>query len=58
MNPSELAGIFEFLRHAEKLKNVTRSSWTSEGQQESVAEHTWRLCLMSLVFEQSFPEIN
>ncbi|MDQ3310405.1 MAG: HD domain-containing protein [Gemmatimonadota bacterium] len=58
MNPSELAGILEFLRHAEKLKNVTRSSWTSEGQQESVAEHTWRLCLMSLVFEQSFPEIN
>jgi putative hydrolase of HD superfamily len=58
MKPSELAGILEFLRHAEKLKNVTRSSWTSEGQQESVAEHTWRLCLMSLVFEQSFPEIN
>jgi putative hydrolase of HD superfamily len=58
MNPSELAGILEFLRHAEKLKNVTRNSWTSEGQQESVAEHTWRLCLMSLVFEQSFPEIN
>jgi putative hydrolase of HD superfamily len=58
MNPSELAGILEFLRHAEKLKNVTRSSWTSEGQQEGIAEHTWRLCLMSLVFEQSFPEIN
>ena len=58
MNPSELTGILEFLRNAEQLKNVTRSSWTSEGQHESVAAHTWRLCLMSLLFEKSFPEIS
>ena len=23
-----------------------------------MAEHTWRLCLMTLVFEEAFPEIN
>ena len=25
---------------------------------ECVAAHTWRLCLMSLVFEENFPDIN
>lgn len=58
MQPSEINGVLEFLRAAERLKNVTRSSWTSEGQQESVAEHTWRLCLMALLAEESFPEID
>lgn len=58
MQPSELAGILEFLRSAEQLKNVTRNSWTSEGHRESVAEHTWRLCLMSLVFENNFPDVD
>lgn len=58
MHPSELTGVLQFLRHAEQLKNVTRSSWTSEGHRESVAEHSWRLCLMSLVFRKSFPDID
>ena len=58
MNKSELIGILEFLRHAEQLKNTTRSAWTSEGQRESVAEHTWRLCLMTLLLYKSFPDID
>jgi putative hydrolases of HD superfamily len=45
----QIEGILEFLRAAERLKTVTRSGWTSVGEQESVAEHTWRLCLMALV---------
>jgi putative hydrolases of HD superfamily len=58
MNHSELTGILDFLRQAEKLKDTTRSAYTSEGRHESVAEHTWRLCLMSLVFEDSFPQLD
>jgi len=49
MNEVELAGVLEFLRAAEALKNVHRTAWTSTGQRESVAEHTWRLCLMAIV---------
>ncbi len=45
----ELDGMLTFLRSAERLKTVTRSGWTSDGQRESVAEHTWRLCLMAMV---------
>ncbi len=58
MNPTELAGILDFLRLAERLKNTTRSAHTSEGRRESVAEHTWRLCLMALVFARHFPDVD
>lgn len=44
-----LEGVLAFLREAERLKTVRRSGWTSAGDAESVAEHTWRLCLMALV---------
>jgi 5'-deoxynucleotidase YfbR-like HD superfamily hydrolase len=49
MQIEDIEGILSFLRSAERLKTVTRSGWTSEGQQESVAEHTWRLCLMAML---------
>ncbi|MDQ3137845.1 MAG: HD domain-containing protein [Gemmatimonadota bacterium] len=49
MQTDDLEGTLAFLRAAERLKTVTRSAWTSAGQAESVAEHTWRLCLMAMV---------
>jgi putative hydrolase of HD superfamily len=49
LRPDELEGILAFLRAAERLKTVVRSGWTSAGQPESVAEHTWRLCLMAML---------
>jgi putative hydrolase of HD superfamily len=58
MQAFELAGILEFLRSAERLKNTTRSAYTSEGRQESVAEHSWRLCLMALVLQPAMPEVD
>ena len=53
-----LEGILDFLRAAEALKVNTRSAHTSTGQQESVAEHTWRLCLMAMVLAPSVPEVD
>ena len=58
MDSSELAGILDFLRAAERLKTVTRSGWTSTGRAESVAEHTWRLCLLALVLRPGLPEVD
>ena len=55
---AELQGTLEFLRAAESLKYMTRTSWTSDGQQETVAAHTWRLCLMALVLAPQFPGID
>jgi len=53
-----LGGILDFLRAAEQLKVKTRSAYTSEGKPESVAEHSWRLCLMALVLRDEFRDIN
>ena len=58
MQPDELEGILTFLRAAERLKTVVRSGWTSDGQPESVAEHTWRLCLMAMVLYDNSPGID
>ena len=58
MITDDILGIMQFLREAERLKNVYRTSWTSGGQPESTASHTWRLCLSALVFANHFPEVN
>ena len=53
-----LGGILDFLRATERLKVVRRSAYTSEGESESVAEHSWRLCLMALVLRDEFPDAD
>ncbi len=58
MQPSDLTGVLDFLRAAEALKTAVRSGWTSAGEPESVAEHTWRLCLMALVLHPAFPDVD
>ena len=58
MTEAELAGLLEFLRNAERLKTVTRSAYTSQGKQESVAEHTWRVALMATLLGPHFPDVN
>lgn len=58
MNSDELTGTLQFLRAAERLKDITRTSWTSSGARETVAAHTWRLALMALVLEEDFGEID
>jgi putative hydrolases of HD superfamily len=58
MQAEELEGILAFLRATERLKTTTRSGWTSAGQPESVAEHTWRLCLMAMLLYGRTPGID
>jgi putative hydrolase of HD superfamily len=55
---AELDGILEFLRTAERLKTVSRSGWTTAGEPETVAAHTWRLCLMAITLAERFPGID
>lgn len=58
MQRTEIDGVLAFLRAAEELKNTLRTSWTSTGEPESAAQHTWRLCLMALVFAPSYPDVD
>ncbi len=43
--------ILQVIALAEKLKYEMRHSWLSNGRQESVAEHTWRMSLMAILVE-------
>ena len=54
MTPQEVLGI---LHVAERLKCNTRHCDTSTGRRESVAEHSWRLCLFAMLLEQE-PEFR
>nr|WP_091773662.1 HD domain-containing protein [Piscibacillus halophilus] len=41
--------MIEVIHLSEKLKFELRHSWLSNGRQESVAEHTWRVSLMAML---------
>lgn len=43
--------ILQIIALAEKLKYELRHSWLSNGRQESVAEHTWRMSLMAILVQ-------
>lgn len=47
-----------FIREAQRLKDVLRSGHTAQGRRESTAEHSWRLCLMVLVFARELPGLD
>lgn len=51
MLPGDLSHILLFLQQAENLKSTLRTAHTTTGRHESTAEHSWRLCLMLLVFD-------
>lgn len=58
MTTEELTGCITFIQQAEKLKDVLRCAHTSSGRHESTAEHTWRLCLMAMVFERALEGVD
>lgn len=55
MQPDEF---LDFLGRIEALKGVPRHSWTSSGQRETVAAHSWRLAVMALLLRGQFPLLD
>ena len=54
----DIDGILTFLQSAERLKDTLRSGKTRQGRQESVAEHSWRLCLLAMLVSSNDPDID
>ncbi len=50
--------LIDFLGIIEKLKCNTRHSWTSNGRQESVAEHSWRLAIMAMLCTDEYHNLD
>jgi len=45
---STAEAIIRFLEAVEPMKSHTRSAWTAAGKPESVAAHSWRLCMLAI----------
>ncbi|WP_051631268.1 HD domain-containing protein [Afifella pfennigii] len=58
IDPERLGGILAFVQAAERLKDTLRSGVTAEGRRESVAEHSWRLCLFVTLFSRELAGID
>ena len=58
MDEQALQGRLAFLKAAEALKDTLRSGHTSQGRPESTAEHSWRLCLLALAFEDRLAGVD
>lgn len=54
----QIKQFLEIMTIAERMKCNTRHSWTSTGRHESVAEHSWRLCLMAYFLQDEFPKAD
>lgn len=54
----KLIRYLQFIREVERLKNVLRTAYTSEGRHESTAEHSWRLALLAAVLTGERPELD
>ena len=50
--------LLDILHIAEHLKDTTRHCYTSGGRHESVAEHSWRLCLFAWLLRDEFPQLD
>lgn len=50
--------LLDILHIAEHLKDTTRHCYTSGGRHESVAEHSWRLCLFAWLLRDDFPQLD
>ena len=47
-----------FIKELARLKDVSRTAWTREGRQESVAEHSWRLAVFAMVLEEQLEGVD
>ena len=58
----EVRALLDVLHIAERLKDELRHCETSRGRRESVAEHSWRLAFMVLMYsyelKKEFPEVD
>lgn len=54
----EVNELLKVLHTVNKLKDTTRHCYTPEGRHESVAEHSWRIALMTYLVSDEFPKAD
>ncbi len=56
--PARLAGILAFVQAAAALKDTLRTGRTVSGRRESTADHSWRLCLLVMLFADELADVD
>jgi putative hydrolases of HD superfamily len=56
--PAKLAGILAFVQAAAALKDTLRTGRTASGRRESTADHSWRLCLLVMLFADELADVD
>lgn len=54
----DIDAMIRFIQEAERLKAVHRTAWTSDGQPESTAAHSWRLALLAGLLLDAYPTLD
>jgi len=52
----DIKKVLAFVKACEALKNQHRAARTSTGRKESIAEHTWRLSIIVLLFQAEYSQ--
>ena len=55
---NDFTSILQFVKELERLKTVTRTAWTSNGRQESTAEHSFRLAVFAGLLCRTIPGLD
>lgn len=50
--------LIDFLNFIEILKRTPRHCWNTDGQRETVADHSWRLALIPMLIANEFPDVD
>lgn len=56
--PKRIEAILAFIQAVEPLKDTLRTGVTARGRRESTAEHSWRLCLLAMLFSKDLPRVD
>ena len=52
----EIRKVLAFVKACEVLKNEHRAARTSKGKKESIAEHSWRLTVLVMLFQKEYSQ--
>ncbi|QOR34975.1 HD domain-containing protein [Clostridium sp. 'deep sea'] len=58
MQTEKMFNLYLLVKDLEQMKNRMLNTYTSDGKQESLAEHSWRVAVMAYVLAQSEKDLN
>lgn len=58
MEQAVLKNLIDFFKETELIKKQNRTAWLSNGEKESIAEHSWRMSLIAICLASFVKELD